>query len=192
MITQDSGTLIPLSQLAMSKIHRSRFSGVSSFIIKSSSARAGKRTIIENRTFHMSHMEPVTFIITLQWPSNFHPSTSQSTILHIINIFCHSFSVESFLLSLSSEDAKSNFLTVCYWFNGNYIFTKHQHTHIHTGTGTVAKHFNFWKMLKNTLDNTNYFKYTHNKNTKAHIFSNSYITIFIFRVRGSFIILASK
>lgn len=59
----------------------------------------------------------------------FHPSTSQSTILHIIKHFCHSFSVESFLLSLSSENAKYNFLTVCYWFNGNYIFTKHQHTH---------------------------------------------------------------
>lgn len=38
---------------------------------------------------------------------SFHPTIR--TILHIIKIFCHSFSVETFPLSSSSEDAKSNF-----------------------------------------------------------------------------------
>lgn len=127
----------------MSKIHRSRFSRVSSFIIKSSSARAGKRTIIENRTFHMSHMEPVIFIITLRRPRNFHlsfflysPSTpphhnpQSSTSLNI--------SVIPFLLNLFSCLCPQRMPSIIFWQSATGLmaitFSQSTNTHTHTNS----------------------------------------------------------
>lgn len=116
LISQDPGTQMPLSQLVMSEIHRIQL--LKSCFLHNQKQLSESRETDHYREsyFHMSCMDPVTFIITLQRPSRFHLSLSllsfhpsTRTILHIIKISCHSFSVETFLLSLSSEDAKSNF-----------------------------------------------------------------------------------
>lgn len=105
LISQDPGTQMPLSQLVMSKIHRSCFSRAASVIIKSSSARAGKLTIIENRTFIWVVWSLLHSLLHYSDPAGFTSLflCSPSTPLPTQSSTSLKFSVIHFLLKLFSS-----------------------------------------------------------------------------------------